>query len=146
MEIINPLDGEIIDDNDVDALLSFIETMKYCIERLREAVSAAESSIVQKAQFGEGLTSRIRGKIKRCRLTKSSYNWDQKSLSSLYQHPCNKEIIKVGSYKVSAKEYEKIKNELSNDESFKEFKDKLLFSNLGRIGKVTIQIENNIGE
>lgn len=146
--MINPSTGEIIDETNIDSVIGLLEAIKIKIAQDREIQNRAEAILFKMAKFDNGLSCRVRGLTKRCKIALSNYNWDQSILKHLWNEYDDlvEDVIDINTFRVNLKEYAKIVNEFSNENHFMEFKEKLQKANLGRTGKPLIIIEENIGE
>lgn len=143
--MIDPMTGEIILNNDIDMLISYIQQAEKTIAMIRVSMGNAKEELYKIAQFGDSKTARIQGKKYKCKIElPSKVAWEQKKLAhiySVYPHGTIVDsVVKIATYKVDMREYKKIVNTVGN-EDFTKFKDELISANLGIIGTPRFTIE-----
>ena len=124
-EMVSP-GGEVVDVSDPDELIEAWKNAKEAAFDARNWQSELAARIGEMAQ-GDAKTCRLRGDQYRVKVTYPSTEWSQTVLKGLVaDFPDHaSEVIKVATYRVDRREYNKIKNESGKD-YFEQFKEQLV--------------------
>jgi hypothetical protein len=152
VELVCPVTGEVIDLDNVDAMLDAFERAKafqtklYAVVdtvRLRLGEIAAKAHADTAAGAEQPVTSRVRGERRRAKLTLPDVGFDQKILKEIvaaFPPELVAPVVQPASYKVGMREYKKISAE-TGPKPFMDFKAALEAACRGRVGLPTVSIE-----
>lgn len=137
----NPLNGEIVPPDDVDALIDAYEQADAALRKLRSFTGAIRQRLFELSE-GDTKTRRIRGNRRRAKVERPDDVWEQSILKEAW-HSFPKyrdEVLTIDRLRVRLREWNKIKNETGPDD-FLTFRAMVEKANRGPQGlpKVTIE-------
>jgi hypothetical protein len=142
-DVVSPIDGQIVDGNDIDGLITLYERL----DAHDKEVYAAKLHIRQLLQGmseGDGSTKtrRVRGKHRQAKIEMPDDSWDQSVLKeAFFAFPqFRDEFIRIDRLAPKMKEVKKLAN-MSGADDLRTFRDMLLAANRGPSGVATIKIE-----
>jgi len=144
-EIDDPLTGEIIDTDSIDAMLDRFDALDEFNRKLYGVLLALRRAIAAKTEGG-GVTRRVAGRLRRAKVVMPDESFDQTKLKELWHgYPAlAQEFLKIDTVGVRKREYAKLVGTASDQEDFCAFRDALKAANCGRTGTPKVFIEKGV--
>lgn len=140
-DLICPITGEVVDKDDVDALISTYERSKRINDRCYAVMLEIRLLLAAKTE-GDAKTRRVRGKTRAAKVEFPSDSWDQSLLKeAFHSFPQHRDsCLKIDSVGVQLREYKKLVN-TSGTPDFNTFRDMVTKANRGQTGTPTVTVE-----
>lgn len=140
-ELISPIDGECVEIDDIDGLISLYEKCK----AMNDACYAVQLAIRQtfwSMSEGTAKTRRVRGLKRIAKVVQADDSWDQAALRETWQaYPeLRDEFLRIESIGVKMREFKKLQS-TTGDAELCEFRDKVICANRGPVGTATLTVE-----
>ena len=140
-EIVDPLDGRIVDPTNADSLIDSFEAAKEFADRLWDWQKQLRQLIAALTE-GDAKTRRVRGEKRRAKVTMPSDAWDQSILKEAWNaYPkFRDEFLTIATLRVRMRELKKM-NEETGPDDFESFRAIVQNANLGPQGLPSVSIE-----
>jgi hypothetical protein len=136
-----PFTGEVIDEDDIDALAELFLRVKDEESKLRTLKRRVSERLAERA---DPLlrTSRVRGEKYRVKIEQPKTSYEQRTLKKLWDgYPSYaRQYLRIGKIDVQAREFLKLQNEAGPD-VFMEFREQLMGAYRGAVGTPRITVE-----
>lgn len=143
---IDPIDGRLVDPEDVDSLIDAYEQAKEANDILYAWQQKLRKAIGEKAT-GEQKSQQVRGNRRIAKVTKPSESWDQSILKEVYNsYPkLRNELLRVSTIGVKAREF-KTAIKTNGPDDYNNFVKMVQSAKREPAGLPTIKIEENVKE
>jgi len=142
--LVDPLDGRLINIEDVDSLIDAYEQAKEASTALYAWQNKLRETLGNKAT-GDAKSQRVRGRRRIVKVTKPSETWDQSILKEVYNSYPDKrdELLRVSTIGVKAREFKKA-TQTNGPDDFNNFVKMISSARRLPAGLPTINIEADI--
>ncbi len=141
IELVNPITGEVIDRDNVDAMVEALEQIKKLDSELYTAKVLFIKAIADKTE-GPNKVRYLRGETKRVKVTMTGTDFEQKLVRQAWDEfpQYRDKVLKISEISVMKREFAKIVKESGSDD-FEKFKKILILAEKPKGGNPTISIE-----
>lgn len=140
-QVMNPLNGEVVELNDVDGLIDMLERLDEVNKNIYATMMRIRETLFGMTE-GDAKTRRVRGERRSIKFTCPAESFTQADLKALWEaYPdLRDQYLKIAEIGVQLREYKKLVG-TSGGERFTEFRDKLTKANRGIVGTPSFEIE-----